>query len=154
MKLMLEAIRRDRLRDGDVWPRRSASPWLVTYVEAPGADAAPARAAATAEGRHNPRKRVRFRSAKVLDANHRFLCDARIQDLSQRGMRLALASNIGLPARFFVFEDETGELRSVEAAWRRGQVLGIRCFDASPPRPLKASDRFALGHRYYGVPDC
>jgi hypothetical protein len=42
---------------------------------------------------------------------------------------------------------------TVNAAWRRGQTLGVRVLKREPAAPLKRSDRLALGGRYYGVRD-
>jgi hypothetical protein len=97
------------------------------------------------------RRRTRLRSAKVLDAANAFLCDATIQDRSAAGLRLLLARNIGLPGRFGVHDDETGEVLTVSTAWRRGQTLGVRILLRGPTAPLKPSDRLALGGRYYAV---
>ena len=71
------------------------------------------------ELRLDPRRRTRLRSAKVLDAGNAFICDAIIQDRSSAGLRLLLARNVGLPGRFGVHDDETGEVLTVTAAWRR-----------------------------------
>jgi hypothetical protein len=103
------------------------------------------------ELRADARRRTRLRSAKVLDAANAFVCEAIIQDRSAAGLRLLLARNVGLPGRFGVHDDETGEVLTVTAAWRRGQTLGVRVLQRGPVAPLKPSDRLALGGRYYGV---
>jgi hypothetical protein len=64
-----------------------------------------------------------------------------------------MASNSPAPGRFGVHDDETGEVLTVNAAWRRGQTLGVRVLKREPAAPLKRSDRLALGGRYYGVRD-
>jgi hypothetical protein len=103
------------------------------------------------ELRRDARRRTRLRSAKVLDAANAFVCEAIIQDRSAAGLRLLLARNVGLPGRFGVHDDETGEVLTVTAAWRRGQTLGVRVLQWGPATPLKPSERLALGGRYYGI---
>jgi hypothetical protein len=105
------------------------------------------------ESRTDVRRRTRLRSAKILDGANAFLCEALIQDRSAGGLRLALARNIGLPVRFGVHDDITGEIVIVATVWRRGLTLGGRVLQRGPAAPLKPSERFALRGRYYGVPD-
>ena len=103
------------------------------------------------EPRLSPRRRTRLRSAKILDARNNYLCDALVHDRSLEGMRLLLSHNVGLPARFGLHDDETGEVLTVRTAWRRGQTLGVRVIDNSPPTPLTRSQSVALKGRYYAV---
>jgi hypothetical protein len=106
-----------------------------------------------AEGRRGAeRKPARLRSAKLLDEAYRFVCEGRICDRSPNGLRVALARDIGLPPGLAVFMDETGEVRSASVVWRRGPTIGIRLEEAAPAYALRASDRYALGRRYYAVP--
>jgi len=56
---------------------------------------------------------------------------------------LLLARNVGLPSRFGVYDDATGEIVTVAAAWRRGPLSACE-FWSGPARPLKRSDRTAL----------
>lgn len=108
----------------------------------------------TADGadlRSQPRARTRLRSAKLIDAASAFLCEALIQDLSPGGMRLRLARNIGLPARFGIHDDDSGALYTVSQAWRRGLSIGVRIHRSGPPSPMKLSERAALAGRYYGM---
>lgn len=103
------------------------------------------------EPRLSPRQRTRLRSAKILDARNNYLCDARVQDRSVEGMRLLLSHNVGLPSRFGVHDDETGDVLTVRAAWRRGHALGVRVVQLGSPTPLTRSQHAALKGRYYGV---
>ena len=123
----------------------------VAYRVLDASGPAPAAQGRQSELRLDPRRRTRLRSAKVLDAANAFICDAIIQDRSAAGLRLLLARNVGLPGRFGVHDDETGEVLTVTAAWRRGQALGVRVLQRGPPAPLKESERLALSGRYYGV---
>ena len=95
----------------------------------------------------------RMRSAKLLDAAFRYLCDCRICDASLDGLRLLLARNVRLPGRFAVHIDETGDVRRAVAVWRRGLVVGVRLHERPPPGAMKACDLIALRARYYGMPD-
>jgi len=105
------------------------------------------------ELRLDARCRTRLRSAKVLDAANGFLCEAIVHDRSAGGLRLSLIRNVGLPGRFGVHDDETGEVFTVTAAWRRGQTLGVRFLHKGTTIPVKPSDQLATGGRYYAVRD-
>jgi hypothetical protein len=113
---------------------------FVAYSETPGD-----------ERRVHPRARTRLRSAKLIDADNAFLCEALVQDLSLGGMRLRLGRNMGLPARFGLHDDFSGALYTVSLAWRRDLTIGVRIHSRGPPSPMKSSDRAALAGRYYGV---
>ncbi len=104
------------------------------------------------EQRRRPRQRTRLRSAKVLDAAYRFLCESRICDRSRDGLRLALARDIALPARLAVHIDETSEIRGASVIWRRGPTIGIRLDEAAPAGAMRPCDRRALRERYYAIP--
>ena len=112
---------------------------------------AAADAGSGSELRADARSRTRLRSAKILDVANGFLCEAIIQDRSASGLRLLLARNVGLPGRFGVHDDETGEVFTVTAAWRRGQTLGVRVLARGTAAPLKPSDQLERGGRYYAV---
>jgi hypothetical protein len=68
-------------------------------------------------------------------------------------MRLLLARNVGLPARFGVHDDLNGDLFTVAQAWRRGLVIGVRILSRGPPRSIRPVERAALAGHYYGVRD-
>jgi hypothetical protein len=105
-----------------------------------------------ADQRVGLRQPTRLRSAKLLDAAYRFVCEGRICDRSQDGLRLALARDIGLPPRLAVHIDETGEVRNARVIWRRGSTIGVRLDEAAPAGALRPSDRRALRERYYAIP--
>jgi hypothetical protein len=109
--------------------------------------AAPTRAR---EPRGGTRARARLRSAKILDASHRFLSECRVHDSSTGGLRLALQRNVGLPQRLLVHDDESGDVRAATLVWRRGAEVGVR-WAGEPTRPLKRSECFALKERYYAM---
>jgi hypothetical protein len=103
--------------------------------------------------RGRAREALRLRSAKLLDARYRFVCECRICDRSPTGLRLALAGNIPLPPRLAVHIDETSEVRGANIIWRRGPTIGIRLGEIAPADALRPSDRCALRERYYAIPD-
>src|SRR5271170_7604961 len=78
--------------------------WVATADDEPGRNGG-------GEKRASSREQTRLRSAKLLDAAYRFLCECRICDHSRHGLRLALGRNIRLPRRMAVHIDETGEVR-------------------------------------------
>jgi hypothetical protein len=104
------------------------------------------------EARGATRASTRLQSAKVLDGAGEFLCEAMIKDRSATGLRLALARNCGLPPRFGLHIDLTGELVTASLAWRRDRLVGARIVANAPPAPMKRTDRVALAGRYYAVP--
>ena len=96
---------------------------------------------------------MRMRSAKLLDAAFRYLCDCRICDRSLDGLRLLLARNVRLPRRFAVHIDESGDVRRARAVWRRGLFVGVRLHEPPPSGAVKPNELFALRARYYGILD-
>jgi hypothetical protein len=106
-----------------------------------------------AEQRVGARRLTRLRSAKLLDAGYRFVCECRICDRSVDGLRLLLARVVQLPPSFSVHIDETGEVRGAKVVWRRGATIGIRLEEAAPAGALRPSDRHALRDRYYAIPN-
>ncbi|HEX9168099.1 MAG TPA: hypothetical protein VF886_04110 [Roseiarcus sp.] len=81
------------------------------------------------EQRRGLRKPARLRSAKLLDATYRFVCESRVCDRSRDGLRLALARDIRLPPRLAVHIDETGEVRESSGGEARQSASGY-----TPPR--------------------
>ncbi len=152
---MLEGIRRDdrRMRPGDV--RRlgvalAERGEIAYWVVSPDGGAAQK---PHGEQRASVREQMRLRSAKLLDAANRFLCECRICDRSLHGLRLALTHNIRLPRRMSVHIDETGEVRTAKVVWRRGLEIGVHMHERAPSTVLKPWDRYALRERYYGILD-
>jgi hypothetical protein len=126
---------------------------LVSYeiVGSPDGDSPPSEK--PSEKRSSARRRLRLRSAKLLDSQNAFICECLVRDQSTQGLCLKLMKNIGLPARCILYDDETGALQVVTTIWRRGSLLGVRYSPVSTPVAIKPSDRSALRGRYYAVPD-
>jgi hypothetical protein len=153
--LVFEGIKREDLRVRPEGARRLGAAlaergeiayWVVTADGEPGRNRG-------GEKRASSREQTRLRSAKLLDAAYRFLCECRICDCSLHGLRLALGRNIRLPRRMAVHIDETGEVRGAKVVWRRGSVIGVHLRERAPANALKPWDRFALRERYYGILD-
>jgi hypothetical protein len=104
------------------------------------------------EKRASERRRSRLRSGKLLDQNNRFLCECLVHDRSSAGLRIKLMKNVSLPGRCRLYDDETGDVRSVATVWRRDSILGMRYFaDEGAAVPQKA--KAALRGRYYAMQD-
>lgn len=126
---------------------------LVLYeVLEPRADETPASGGA-ADRRSSARRRLRLRSAKLLDSQNKFICECLVHDESPHGLCLKLMKNIGLPNRFRLYNDESGSLRAVATIWRRSAMLGVRYCSTLKPVAIRESDRSALRGRYYAIPD-
>jgi hypothetical protein len=126
---------------------------LISYeVVEPPADEAPV-AERGAERRSNARRRLRLRSAKLLDSQNRFICECLVRDESAQGLCLKLMKNVGLPTRYRLYNDETGALSVVATIWRRSEMLGVRYCPTSKPVAIRESDRAALRGRYYAIRD-
>ena len=130
-----------------------ASRSLVSYeiVAPPSGD--PSTAGKPKEKRSSARRRLRLRSAKLLDSQTAFICECLVRDQSAQGLCLKLMRNVGLPARCVLYDDETESLNVVTTIWRRGSLVGVRYCPTSTPVSIKESDRAALRGRYYAVPD-
>ena len=127
---------------------------LVSYeiITTAPSDSAPVEVA-TREKRSSARRRLRLRSAKLIDVQNVFLCECLVRDQSAQGLCLKLLKNVGLPTRCHLYDDETGAIEVVTTMWRRDTLLGIRYCMSATPVALKESDRAALRGRYYAVPD-
>ena len=102
--------------------------------------------------RMGQRHKSRLQSAKILDANGRFLCDCLVWDRSHSGMRLQLMSSLDLPDRLVIYDDASGALVSALKVWRRGAAMGVRVAAVRGPR-LKRTMRTALRTGFYAVRD-
>ena len=105
------------------------------------------------EKRSSARRRLRLRSAKLLDSQGAFICECLVRDQSAHGLCLKLMKNVGLPPRCHLYDDETGVINVVATMWRRDTLLGVRYCPTATPVTMKASDLAALRDRYYAVSD-
>jgi hypothetical protein len=147
----LNGVRRSRPLDPDdpaarALAREGRVVYTVAIRDEPNAKTAQ-------EKRRSTRQRTRLRSAKLLDARNRFLCECLIQDHSSVGFKIKLLKNVSLPARFRLFDDESGVVRTVAVAWRRETLLGVRHCSGERSPELSRSVRAALGGRYYAMTD-
>ena len=87
------------------------------------------------------REQTRLRSAKLLDAAHRFVCECRIRDRSKGGLRLRPRAT-SIAAAHGGAHDETGRgARRERSSGGRGSVIGVVCTNALLRRALKPTDR-------------
>ncbi|PPD45186.1 MAG: hypothetical protein CTY15_05245 [Methylocystis sp.] len=118
-----ESMSKERIVEGVRFPNaalarlRSRKSGVAAYARL--CDAAP-------ERRSEARRAARLRWGKTLDCAERFLSDCLIADRTSVGARLKLARNIGVPQRFQLFEDESGDLFAARVIWRRGSEIGCR----------------------------
>jgi hypothetical protein len=105
------------------------------------------------EKRTGARRRLRLRSAKLLDSQGAFICECLVRDQSAQGLCLKLMKNVGLPTRCVLYDDDTRSLNAVTTVWRRDSLLGVRYCTSAAPISIKPSDRTALRGRYYAVRD-
>ena len=126
---------------------------LVSYEELTPPPADEPTADAPSEKRLSARRRLRLRSAKLLDTQNAFICECLVRDQSAHGLCLKLMKNVGLPARCHLYDDETGVINVVATMWRRDTLLGVRYCPTATPVTMKASDLAALRDRYYAVSD-
>jgi hypothetical protein len=133
--------------------RSLASRNLISYEIVESPPMRPPVAQRPREKRTDARRRLRLRSAKLLDSQGVFICECLVRDQSARGLCLKLMKNIGLPARCILYDDETRSLDAVSTVWRRDSLLGVRYCEGATPVSIKPSDRTALRGRYYAVLD-
>ena len=86
--------------------------------------------AAMDEKRKAPRRRV-LKEGKIVFDEGRCVLDCTIRDMSDSGARLLIATTVGVPERFHLFEKSSGLLFPARLAWRQANVLGIE-FEGSP----------------------
>ena len=126
---------------------------LVSYEVVIAPPVEPAPDAPPREKRSSARRRLRLRSAKLLDVKNAFISECLVRDESAHGLCLKLMRNIGLPSRCHLYDDESGAINVVATMWRRGTLLGVRYCTGATPVVMKPSDRSALRGRYYAVAD-
>lgn len=99
--------------------------------------------------RRESRRPRRLRWGKALDADNRFLTECLVVNRTAGGACLHLARNIILPARFQLFEDDTGAISAAEVVWRRRYEIGCRVAIAPSPEKQAIIDRMRA--RYYAL---
>ena len=94
------------------------------------------------ERRKAPRRRV-LKEGKIVFADGLRVFDCTIRDLSEGGAKLLIASTVGLPDTFHLYEKSSGMLYSATVAWRQTNSIGVK-FEG-PPSSISdaANKRFA-----------
>jgi hypothetical protein len=82
------------------------------------------------EKRKSPRRRV-LKEGKIIFADGLRVIDCTIRDMSQEGARLLIASTLGVPDTFHLFEKSTGLVYPATIAWRQASSVGVK-FDGEP----------------------
>lgn len=77
-----------------------------------------------ANQRGEPRRRVLLTGKIILPGGG--LIDCRVRDRSDHGARLNVENAVGLPYRFRLFLEATGETFDVRVEWRRLTEIGVR----------------------------
>ena len=105
-------------------------------------------AATKAEVRSSARRRLRFQTGKLTDAQGRFVSECLIHDRSDRGLRLCLAKDVAIPSSFGIYVDRNGEMLRLRAVWRSGTMIGAAFAGA---HNVGHSQRRSLGAPLYAV---
>jgi PilZ domain len=121
----------------------------VAQLAAPGAEVTYVVLTPATKGdkRLERRWHTHLRVGKIVDGRTHVLSETQTRDLSARGARLRLASNIALPARIRFFDENSKTLREAAVAWQRGREIGVRFLAEIDPRGLSRAELFRLGIR-------
>lgn len=150
---LLRRVTVGSLRCGAARARLMRSAWRMTS-DPPFHPSAPFTGAvvlAGGERRDGARRRVRLRTGRALDGNGRFLCEATIVDLSQRGARLRLADPAALPATLWLYDEAAGLAVEARVARRTAQEAGLALGAWKRLEELPAATRRRLEAPYYGA---
>lgn len=94
------------------------------------------------EKRKVPRRRV-LKEGKIVFADGLRVLDCTIRDMSANGARLLIASTVGLPDSFHLYEKSSGLLYPARIAWRQANALGVEFQGAPSSIQDAANKRFA-----------
>jgi len=75
--------------------------------------------------RKEPRRRV-LKEGKIVFADGLRVLDCTIRDMSTGGAKLLIASTVGLPDTFHLYEKSSGLLYPASITWRQANSLGIQ----------------------------
>jgi two-component system cell cycle response regulator len=94
------------------------------------------------EKRKVPRRRV-LKEGKIVYADGLRVFDCTIRDISSAGARILIASTVGLPDTFQLYEKSSGLLYPATVAWRQSNSLGLQF--VGPPSSINdaANKRYA-----------
>lgn len=104
-----------------------------------------------AERRHAERRRTRLRSGKLVNLRGRFLIDCQLHDVAKGGAKIRVADPLGVPNRFFLFDDQHEQALIAEVIWREGSELGLKFCTDPTVVPLDATRLQALANKYYSL---
>jgi hypothetical protein len=104
------------------------------------------RVSAMDEKRKTPRRRV-LKEGKIVFADGNCVLDCTIRDMSESGARLSIASTVGIPERFQLFQKSSGLLYPARLAWRQANVIGIQ-FEGLPTSINDMKDKRYIRLKY------
>lgn len=102
------------------------------------------------EKRAVTRRRTHLRAAKLLSVKNRPLAECTFYDVSVRGARVRLQTNIPLPNRIRVYDAIHETTRVADVIWRDSLELGVRF--ASGPLFINESEKRELAKDFYPQP--
>jgi PilZ domain len=76
------------------------------------------------EKRKTARRRV-LKEGKIIFADGMRVIDCTIRDLSDSGARLLIASTVGIPDTFHLFEKSSGMIYPATVVWRQSSAIGV-----------------------------
>ena len=94
------------------------------------------------EKRKSPRRRV-HKERKIVYPDGLRVFDCTIRDMSAGGAKLLIASTVGLPDTFHLYEKSSGMLYPAKIAWRQANSLGVAFQGAPSSIHDAANKRFA-----------
>lgn len=77
------------------------------------------------EKRKTPRRRV-LKEGKIVFADGMRVIDCTIRDMSDGGARLLIASTLGVPESFQLYQKSSGLLYPASIIWRQANAIGVR----------------------------
>ena len=91
------------------------------------------------EKRKTARRRV-LKEGKIIFADGMRVIDCTIRDLSDSGARLLIASTVGIPDTFHLFEKSSGMIYRATVVWRQPSAIGVK-FDGPPSSVHDSANR-------------
>ena len=92
--------------------------------------------------RKNQRRRV-LKEGKIVFVDALSVIDCTIRDMSPEGARLLIASSMGVPDTFYLYEKSTGLLHPTSVVWRQTNALGVKFDGPATSIDDAANKRFA-----------
>ena len=98
------------------------------------------------EKRKTARRRV-LKEGKIIFADGMRVIDCTIRDMSDAGARLLIASTVGGPDAFHLFEKSSAMIYPATGIWRQPSAVGVK-FDGAPSSVHDSANRRFARLRY------